>query len=240
MDIIELLADAGAGLTISEISKRLKRRMSELFRIVIVMERRGWLQKDHETARYSVTYQLLKLAHRGAPAQSLATAAAPVMQELATRVNQSCHLVVRAGSQGLVIYRHENPNRHANLSVRMGAVLELARSCSGHLLLAFLEPTQRDSLMRSLPRASTLPRARLEKLAARIRKRGYELQRSQLTPGVTDISYPIRGLDGGVMAALTVPYLHVLDDSLPTSVEQTRQLLEQAARRISRSLGGPG
>ena len=54
MDIIELLADADSGLLVSEISQRLKRRMSELFRIIIVMERRGWLRKDPETSRYSV------------------------------------------------------------------------------------------------------------------------------------------------------------------------------------------
>ena len=56
---------------------------------------------------------------------------------------------------------------------------------------------------------------------------------------MTDISYPIRGFDGSVVAALTIPYLHVLDDSLPTTVEQTRRLLEEATRRISLSLGGP-
>jgi len=39
------------------------------------------------------------------------------------------------------------------------------------------------------------------------------------------------------MAALTVPYLHVLDHSLPTTVEQTRRAVEDAARRISRGLG---
>jgi hypothetical protein len=40
-----------------------------------------------------------------------------------------------------------------------------------------------------------------------------------------------------VVAALTVPFLHVLDDSVPTTVEQTRRVLEKSARRISRSLG---
>jgi DNA-binding IclR family transcriptional regulator len=58
-----------------------------------------------------------------------------------------------------------------------------------------------------------------------------------MTAGVTDISYPIRGFDGKVMAALTVPYLHVLDNSLPTTVERTRKLLEDCARRISQALG---
>jgi len=237
MDIIELLADAESGLSVSEISQRLKRRMSELFRIVVVMERRGWLQKDPETWRYSVTYHVLKLAHRGTPTQTLTAAAGPVMQDLSTRINQSCHLVVRSGTQGLVILRQENQKRHANLSVRLGAVIELVASCSGHVLLAHLDPEEREDLLRSARRPRGMSRSKVETLLEKVRKRGYELHPSPVTAGVTDISYPIRGFDGKVVAALTIPYLHVFDNSLPTTVDQTRRLVDEAARRISRLLG---
>ena len=237
VDIIELLAEEETGLTVSEISQQLGRRMSELFRIIIVMERRGWLQKDLETARYSITYHLLRLAHRGTPAKSLTVAAAPVMDTLSTRINQSCHLVVRSGTQGLVVLRQENQRRHANLSVRLGSSIELATSVSGHVLLANLDADTREALLSSLPRPRSMSRAALDAALARVRKRGYEMYRSPITAGVTDLSYPIRGFDGKVVAALTVPYLHVLDGSVPTTVEQVRRLLEEAARRISQSLG---
>jgi DNA-binding IclR family transcriptional regulator len=237
MDIIELLADAESGLSVTEISQRLKRGMSELFRIIVVMEQRRWLQKDPETSRYSVTYHMLKLAHRGTPAQSLTSAAAPVMQDLSTRINHSCHLVVRSGTQGLVIFRQENQERHANLSVRLGAVIELVSSCSGQVLLAHLDPSERDPLLRSIPRMRGVARSKLEASLDKIRKRGYEIHPSPISAGVTDISCPIRGFEGKVIAALTIPYLHVYDKSLPTSVDETRRLLEEATRRISRSLG---
>lgn len=237
IDIVELLAEAESGLTVSEISQRFGRPMSELFRVIIVMERRGWLQKDPETSRYSVTYQVLKLAHRATPAQGLTLAAAPVIHELSRRINQSCHLVVLSQSQGLVILRQENPKRHANLSVRLGATIALDSSCSGQVLLAHLESAERESVLAELPRSRNVARAKLLKNLERIRKQGYEVQPSPITAGVTDVSYPVRGFDGKVMAALTVPYLHVLDDSLPTTVEQTRKLVEDAARRVSRSLG---
>lgn len=237
IDIIELLAEAESGLTVSEISHRLKRRMSELFRVIIVMERRGWLQKEPDSSRYTLSYHVLRLAHRGTPAQSLTLAAAPVMHELSTRINHSCHLVVRSGNQGLVILRQENQRRHANLSVRLGAIIELATSCSGLVLLAHLEQSERDAFLRSASSPKGASRARLQKALDRTRKRGYEIHPSPMTAGVTDLSYPIRGFDGAVVAALTVPYLHVLDSSLPTTVEQTRKFLEEAARRISVALG---
>jgi DNA-binding IclR family transcriptional regulator len=238
IDIIELLAEAESGLTVSEISQRLKRGMSELFRIIIVLERRGWLQKDPDSSRYAVTYHLLKVAHRGTPALTLTQAAAPVMHDLSLRINQSCHLVVRSGIHGLVILRQENTKRHANLSVRLGSAMDLVSTCSGQLLLAHLEPAERENVLEAVPRPWKVSRVHLEKTLARIGKRGYEVQPSTITKGVTDISYPIRGLDDRVVAALTIPYLHVMDDSLPTTVEQTRRLVEDAARRISRAIGG--
>ncbi len=145
--------------------------------------------------------------------------------------------MVRAGTQGLVILRQENQKRHANLSVRLGAAIELASSCSGQVLLAHMAPAERAGVLRSIPRPRGVSQAKLDKILGRIARRGFEVQRSPITAGVTDIGYPIRGYDGKVVAALTIPYLHALDDSLPTSVEQTRRLLEEAARRISQSLG---
>lgn len=237
MDVIELLAETDAGLTVSEISQRLNRRMSELFRIIVVMERRYWLQKDPDSSRYSVAYHLLKLAHGGTPAKTLSGAAAPLMHELSTRINQSCHLVVRSGIHGLVVLRQENPNRHATLSVRMGATIRLPTSCSGHVLLAHLQPEELRALLRTVPRPWGITQVNLAKALDRVRRRGFEILRSPITAGVTDISYPIRGFDGKVVATLTVPYLHVIDNSLPASVEQTQRLLAQSARRISQAMG---
>jgi DNA-binding IclR family transcriptional regulator len=240
IDIVELLAEAEAGLTVSEIAQRLKRQMGEIFRIMMVMERRRWLHKDPDSARYSVTYHVLKLAHRGTPAQALMLAAAPVMHGLSTRINQSCHLVVRSEGQGLVVLRQENPTRHANLSLRLGASISLVGSCSGCVLLAHLEAAELDSVLGAVPQPWGISRAKLLKSLERIRERGFEVRRSPITAGVTDISYPVHGFDGRVVAALTVPYLHVLDDSLPTTIEQTRRMAGEAALHISRSLGWQG
>ena len=67
-DIIELLAAAPDGLTSTEIAQRLKRSLSEIFRILVVMERRGWLLKNSESDRYSVSYHVLEHAFRATPA----------------------------------------------------------------------------------------------------------------------------------------------------------------------------
>jgi len=237
IDITDLLATAEGGLTLSEIAVRLKRSMSEIFRVIMVMERRRWLQKDPTSARYSVTYHLLELAHRGTPAQSLSLAAAPVMNELSIATRQSCHLVVRAFGNGLVIQRQENIGRQGCFAMRLGASVDLLTSCSGHVLLAFTRESDREAVYRLIPQPWRVGKEKIAKITKRVKQQGFELQPSPVTAGVTDISYPIHGLDGNVVAALTIPFLRVIDGSLPVTIDRAQSLLQKAAHRISRTLG---
>jgi len=236
IEIFELLAAEQNGLTISEIAYRLGRSISELFRIIIVLERMQWLQKDPESARYSVTYRVLELAHRDTPAQAMSLVAAPVMSELSAQVSQSCHLVVPAGSHGLVILRQENAGHAGGFAMRLGAVVSLIGTCGGHVLLAFTEPDAREEIFRQIPRPWTMRKDEVSKRLERVLRQGYELLASSFASGVTDISYPIHARDNKVVAALTVPYMPVPDKLRQLSIEQTCKQLGLAAGRISQAL----
>jgi len=236
IDIIELLAGEQNGLTISEIAFRLKRSLGEIFRVAVVMERRHWLQKDPESARYSVTYRLLELAHRGTPAQAMSLVAAPVMSQLSHDIQQSCHLVVPAGGHGLVIIRQENAATAGGFSMRLGAVVDLIATSPGHVLLAFADADARESILRLIPTPWPIGRKALDRKLARARLTGFELLPSTLAAGVTDISYPIHARDGKVVAALTVPFLNMAGAKQKLKLEKARGPLERAARQISQSL----
>jgi DNA-binding IclR family transcriptional regulator len=238
MDIVELLAEEPAGLTISDIALRLGRSMGEVFRMIAAMQRREWLHKDPESDRFSVTFRILELGHRGTSSRVLALAAAPVMQELSRITDQSCHLVVRSGGRGVVIHRQENLSLQGGFSMRPGAAVDLLSSCSGHVLLAFTPADELSAVLQQLPSPlQSLPLA-LRSILERVSAQGYEMKPSARTAGVTDISYPIFGFAGRTQAALTIPYLLVIDDSLPKDPEETRAVLHEASRRISTALGG--
>ena len=222
-NVIELLADTPHGLTISEIASRLSLSISEIFRVIMVMERRAWLRKGPGD-RFRVTPKVLDLAFRATPAEELSVVAWPVMHDLAQRIGQSCHLVVRNEDQGLVILRQESPGP-TGLSVRIGASLSLEKSSSGHVLLAFG------------PEGKVT--AKTEAQLKAVRAQGYEMMDSARTLGVTDISYPVFGFDGHLAAALTVPFLKLIDGTQTVDRDEARDHLARAAARISAGLGGP-
>lgn len=223
-NVIELLAETPHGLTISEIAQRLGLSISEIFRVIMVMERRAWLRKGPGD-RFRVTPRVLDLAFRATPAEELSAVASPIMHDLAQHIGQSCHMVVRNEGQGLVILRQESPGP-TGFSVRIGASLSLEKSCSGHVLLAFASTRGPDTAEIA---------ARLED----VRARGYEMMDSARTLGVTDISCPVFGFDGHIAAALTVPFLKLIDGTQVVDCDAAREHLARAAARISAGLGGP-
>jgi len=235
LDILELLAATAGEMTISEIGQGLGRSVSEVFRITIVMERRGWLNKNLQNDKYGITYKMLDVAYRGTRAQGLATVAAPVMQELSDATNQSCHLVIRANGKGLVIHRQENAGP-AGFAMRTGSAIDIATSCSGHVLLAFDKGVDHEAVFSDTGLRGDFAKALISRLTM-VRSRGYEMQPSARTAGVTDVSVPIFDFGGNIAAALTVPYLVLIDGSQTVDLDQTRSLLQAAGVEISKLLG---
>jgi DNA-binding IclR family transcriptional regulator len=236
--IIELLASNPQGLLASEMAAALGRSLGELFRIVVVMEGAGYLQRSPVDDRYTVTYKFLDVAYRATPAKRLVAAALPEMQSLAQTIGQSCHLVVHKGGEGLVIAREENPGTRG-FALRTGASIDLVQSCSGQVLLAFSPPAALGKMLDRVEavRGAPVARAALAERLAVVRSQGYDLRESPITRGVTDISYPVFGFGGELMAALTIPFLEYMDASQLVKIGEAQSHLAGTARTISTSLG---
>ncbi|BCA61016.1 Bacterial transcriptional regulator [Sphingomonas sp. HMP9] len=237
IDIVELLAREPSGLTVTDIANRLSRSISELFRVIVVLDRRGWLHKDPASDRYRVTYKLLETAHRATPAQELTHVAAPLMHALSAAAMQSCHLVVVSGTRGLIVLRQESPGP-TGFAVRLGTSIALATNCSGHVLLAFMrEDTRTTILDETMDDATDETRRDLDAHLAAIRERGHEWSQSNRMAGVSDMSCPIFGYDGRVVAALTIPFLEVIDETPHIAAGEALVVLKRTAMQISQALG---
>jgi DNA-binding IclR family transcriptional regulator len=237
-DILDLLAAYPKGALVKEMAAELGRSVGELFRIVVVMEQIGYLERSPTTDRYMVSYKILDLAYRATPAQQLVRAAQPEMQRLAAEIEQSCHFVVPNGATGLVIAREENPGTRG-FALRLGAPIDMLRSCSGHVLLAFMPPHRSDRIIEQAEAATSkaTDRAWLTKQLAIVHDRGYDQRQSPITYGVTDVSFPVFTFSGEVVGALTVPYLELIDGSQRVKLDAVRDILGATAAHISASLG---
>lgn len=236
LDILEFLAGETRGQKKSDIARALNRSVGEIFRMLAVLERRGYISLDADSEQYSLTTRLFEIAHRHSPIRRLSAIAGERMTELAIAVNQSVHLAVLSGDHVLVLAGSESPGNHV-MSVRLGARIPLVQTASGAVLTAHLTSQERRSHERRFHQIPAKHRTRYRENCSLVREHGYCESASTTIEGVVNLSAPVRDHVGDVVAALTIPFVRRLSRDTPMTLERTRGALVSCAGRISRLLG---
>ena len=232
LDILELLATEAEGMTQVEIAKQLGRTTSEIFRMLMVLCARGYVEQLPEDDRYHLTTKMFEVAHRHPPVRRLTSIAGDAMQRLADRLNQSVHLGILHGGDVLVIAQVDGPDNYIT-SVRLGARTPVQDTALGRVLLAWMEPEARD---RVLGLASSDVTAFCADLP-RVRNEGYCQSPSLTIQGVINVSAPVRDFSGRVIAGVTIPYIRRLSSVSAPTVDECREQLVEMTQDISRRLG---
>jgi DNA-binding IclR family transcriptional regulator len=234
LDILELLARHSQPMSLSQISAALDRSPSELFRMVQVLEFKGYIAPVATGDGFILTNKLFALGMAQAPTRTLLEAALPVMRRLAERIGQSCHLAVASDDQIAVVARVEAPG-DIGLSVRVGYRRSLVAATSGLCLFAFQpEAVQREWLARLFQGSPESARTDFVKRAEAARAQGFVRANSDFVHGVIDLSTPV--LSGhAAVAGLTVPFVHRVP--LPCTLDEATPHVRAAAAEISADLG---
>jgi DNA-binding IclR family transcriptional regulator len=235
LDVLEMLAHESSGMTKSEIARALGRTVSEIFRMLVCLERRGYIAQAEGDERYSLSLKLFKLAHEHPPTERLLTEALPRMRAIAEETQQSCHLGVLESHQ-VAILAQANASNSIGLFVKAGSTVDLMKAATGQVILAHLPDDARGRVLErwKAETGSRLPSDLLQHLD-RIRARGYEKRASYQVTGVTNVSFPVRDANGHAIAAITVPHIRRADGG--SSIADVERILAKFAAEISKTMG---
>lgn len=236
LDILELFASRPAGLTGAEVARHLGRSISEIFRMLVCLEKRGYICEAARGERFELTLKLFELAHRHHPLERLIVQARPLLQEVANHTGQSCHLAMLSDAAIIVVAQVDAPGS-MGFSLRLGAQVDLFDTASGHVILAFQSTAARQRTFAAWQRRSRRPIPRsVPKHLTGIRARGYEEMPSYQVNGVLNISYPILNQHGEAIAAMSVPFMRRIGGWL--GPKQIKERLQSASERLTAGIGG--
>jgi len=241
LDILDVLVDTAEGYTLNELSVKLGRTVSEIFRMVVTLERRGYVQGDHND-RYTLTLKLFEMAHRQQPIRSLTAMALPLLRDLANMTRQSCHLSIYNSGRVAVIAQVDSPERWS-FGLKVGAVMGLTDTSSGHVLLAFRDIAERERMLAAHTRVegeNDVEPAVLLVLLDEIRATGHEIVPSRQMRGVTNVAFPVIGSNGDAIAAVNVPYLERIDKKVNPEFDEVCRMVGEMAGRLSALMGFSG
>ena len=236
LDILELLAATEEGLSQAEIAKSLDRSPNEIYRMLDRLVRRGYVLRTNGD-RYELTLKMFELAHARPPIQRLVSQALPVMRRFARAAEQACHLVIHDRNVLVVVAQVDSPS-YWGVSIRVGSRIGMVNTGSGHVFLASASPEERRLMLEE--QGDGASEKILPSLVARlkqVRSQGHESMASLQTRGVTNLSVPILGPLGTVLAALTCPYAERIDNRLAPDHDAALKMLVEAGVEISKRPG---
>ncbi|WP_020208770.1 IclR family transcriptional regulator [Gilvimarinus chinensis] len=238
LDIIEYLSSESAARSQAEIAAGLDRSPNEIYRILVNLQARGYLNRDENSGKYRLSLKLYSLSHTHSPIEQLVNAARLPLQELAEKIGQACHLSVPYNGQLMVVCQVKSPDP-VSLSISEGTLFPLFTTTSGRVLLANFEHEEQERLLRSDSRFNGLSPTEQEQAQqqlVQIREEGHHCAASEITSGVTDCAAFVGTAASGLMAAVAV-------SSLTTTLGQRHdqktitQALINTAEHINQRMG---
>jgi DNA-binding IclR family transcriptional regulator len=196
--------------------------------------RRDYVRRS-TTDRYQLTLKLFELAHTTPPIQRFVSQALPILRRFASEAEQPCHVAIQDRNALVVVAQVDSP-AYWNVSIRVGSRISVVDTGSGHVYLAYAEPGERALMLEGQGLRNTLSAA-LEERLRQVRAQGYESMESQQTRGVLNLSVPVFGPLGSVLAALTCPFSERLDDRHAPDAKNVLRLLIASGREISERRG---
>lgn len=238
LDIIEYLSNEGVPQSQVEIAQGIERTPSEIYRMLVCLEERGYLIRESNSGKYRLSLKMYSLSHRHTPFDELKRVARIPMQELSESTRQSCHLSIINNNQLLVIYQTRSPSA-VSLSIEEGTHFPLSMTTSGKVLLSMFSEKEAETILsKDKYYGSWDDEKKKEELNSikEISKQGYRSAKSNLTGGVTDIAVPI-GVKGSKLNAVLAVSLFSSSLEEHINVSQIVDELKKAQNIINKLIG---
>lgn len=240
--ILETLGKESRDFGLVELSRELAIEKSTLHRLLGTLEVRGFVRKDPSSLRYSLGIKMLELGTAVTARSALGQAAAPALDRLAVRCQQTVNLAVLDGDEILYVAKRES-SEPVQLTVEVGRRLPAHPTALGKAMLAFRPVpelrrlfSRRRRLRQFTPNTITDP-GDLVRHLEEVRRAGVAVDREELVLGLRCLGAPVLDFTGYAVAAMSIAAPAVLLGE--ERIAELRPVLVEAVAEVSKALGGP-
>jgi len=237
--MLEILADSRKGLTLSNLTQRMRLPKSSVHALLLTLDRAGYLHRSEVTGRYLFGTKLFSLATKSVSRLELKEQALPSLASLAKETGLTVHMAIPERGTAILIEKIDPPGL-IRLATWPGKQMDLHCTGVGKALLAYLPQEEVSTLIRGygLPQhnARTLSSAkRLREELVQIREQGYSYDDEEDEVGLRCIGAPVFDRNRVCIAAISVAgttaQIH------PDNLDALSRKIRQVADTVSFQMG---
>ena len=244
--IFDTLSQYPQSLSLGDLSKKIELPKGTTHRLLSSLAYFDYVRQDPLTRNYFLGFKLVDLGNLMLDQLDLRNIARPNLIDLAEKVQETVHLVIRDADEALYIDKVDLYPRRAGLQMvsRLGARIPMHCCSVGKVLLADLPAVELEQIIRSrgLPERTQntiTGNDQLREHLALVKTKGYAVDDEENEKGVRCVAAPIKNEKGQVIAAMSVsgPTARITLEYIHASLKD--EVCENAMN-ISRQLGFKG
>ena len=193
---------------ISEVAHQLQLDRSTTYRILLSLEKCGFVEKDKKTGEYSLGVATFETGNTYLRRMDFIQISKPIMADLALEVQETVHLAVLSDTEIVYVDKVDSP-RTLGVMSKIGQRAPVYCTGLGKVLLAH-QPN--DELSRIVQQIKLKPftrntissKRKLVEELRKITKQGYALDQKEYEQDVECIGAPIRNHLGNTIAAISI------------------------------------
>lgn len=239
--VIKAFSGQADSLTITDVAQRTGLSRAASRRFLLTLKDLGYVA--HDAGTFRLTPRVLDLGFAFLSTMKLPDVALPVMEEVVSKLHESCSISVLDG--GDIVYVARVPaKRIMSIALAVGARLPAYPTSMGRVLLAGLDSESLDRYfgmvtLRPLTKRTVTSVAKLRRIVKQVREQGWALVDQEVELGLRSVAAPIRDRSGQTIAAINISS-HASWINLKDMRVRHVSLVLQAAAQISKMLGAPG
>ncbi len=241
--LLEVLAEAGEDLTLTEIAGRVHESATVVFRVLKTLVEADYVLQDPGTKRYRVGLRLWELGSRALNRAGLRLidVARPVLKWLTTVTGETSALAILRDTDSLYLDLVDG-SEPLRVYAEPGSRVPVYATASGKAMLAYAEPELVDRVVRAgMKRLTPLTVTReseLRRRLAEIRRTGLAINHGERRSDIAAVAAPLFNARGECVAAISIsgPVARFQGDNL----EVLKRHVRKASEEISTKLGYGG
>ena len=237
--ILDVLAEVDRELGATEVAERLHLHKSTTHRLLVILERQRFIEKNPENAKYRLGWRLFELGALAVSRLDLYSLARPYVTRLVEETGETAHLGVLRGGDIISLVNVES-KRSVRTPSTVGRRTPRYCTSQGKAMLAFMPEETAAEVIRNLKfrtftRHTITRPSRLKAELVEIRERGYALDDEEFEEGLRCIGAAVRNHAGEVIAGISIA-----GPAYRVGGERMRELIDAvlaASRQLSAALG---
>ena len=237
--ILDILAETGSGIGLTDIADRLELHKSTAHRLIMVLESNRFVERNPVSGRYHLGSRLMELGLSAVSQLDVYQIAGPHLRTLVSETGETAHLAVLRDGEVVSLVSAES-TQTLRTPVTVGSRTPAHCTSLGKAMLAFAPEEQVNDFLngrtlKSYTRKTITSASRFKAELRAIRKVGYAVDNEEREVGLRCIGAPVCNSAGDVIAAVSIagPAFRLTEDRIPL----LSGAVIRTGARISASLG---